>query len=82
VGKKVEVRLSAHTVEVLFKNKRVASHRCSRRKGGFTTVAGHMPEPHQKYLVWTPSRIIKWASETGLNTKADVHPETQTSRSL
>lgn len=72
VGKKVEVRLSAHTVEVLFKNKRVASHRCSRRKGGFTTVAGHMPEPHQKYLEWTPSRIIKWASETGLNTKALV----------
>jgi transposase len=69
VGKKVDVRLSAHTVEILFKNKRVASHRRSRRKGGFTTVPAHMPDRHQKYLEWTPSRIIKWASETGTNTK-------------
>jgi transposase len=69
VGKKVDVRLSDHTVEVLLKNKRVASHRRSSRKGGFTTVADHMPARHQKYLEWTPSRITKWASETGPNTK-------------
>ena len=71
-GKKVEVRLSAHTVEVLFKNKRVASHHRCRRKGGFTTVAVHMPDRHQKYLEWTPSRIIRWASDTGTNTKEMV----------
>ena len=69
VGKKVDVRLSAHTVEVLLKGKRVASHRRSRRKGGFTTLAAHMPEKHKKYLEWTPSRIIRWASETGANAK-------------
>lgn len=69
VGKKVEVRLSAHTVEVFLKNKRVASHQRSHRKGAFTTVTAHMPDRHQKYLEWTPSRIIRWASDTGTNTK-------------
>lgn len=69
VGKSVDVRVTAATVEVLHKNKRVASHRCSTHKGGFTTVAEHMPERHKKYLEWTPARIIKWAGETGPNTQ-------------
>lgn len=69
VKKKVDVRLSARTIEVLFKNKRIASHGRSYRKGAFTTLSEHMPEPHQKYLEWTPSRIMKWAGETGPNTK-------------
>ena len=69
VGKSVDVRVTAATVEVLYKNKRVASHRRSAHKGGFTTVAEHMPERHKKYLEWTPARIIKWAGETGTNTQ-------------
>jgi len=69
VGKSVDVRVTVATVEVLYKNKRVASHMRSVHKGGFTTVAEHMPERHKKYLEWTPARIIKWAGETGPNTQ-------------
>jgi transposase len=69
VGKSVDVRVTAATVEVLHKNKRIASHRRSTHKGGFTTIAEHMPERHKKYLEWTPARIIKWAGETGPNTQ-------------
>ena len=57
----VEVRLTSSTVEVLFKNKRAAGHQRDFRKGAFTTLTEHMPKNHQRYLEWTPSRIIRWA---------------------
>jgi transposase len=56
-------------VEVLFKNRRVASHKRSYRQGGFTTLPEHMPKSHQKYLQWTPSRIIRWAGKNGPKTQ-------------
>lgn len=83
VGQQVEVRLSPGTVEVLHRNRRVASHLRSSRIGGFTTCAAHMPKSHQRYLEWTPSRIVRWAERTGPQTAALVqrilaakpHPE-------
>ncbi len=65
----VEARITLTTIEVLFKNKRVASHARSYRKGGFTTLKEHMPKAHQQYLEWTPSRIIHWAQQLGPNTE-------------
>jgi len=83
VRQPVDVRVTAGTIEVLFKNRRVAGHRRSCRRGAFTTLAEHMPKAHQKYLQWTPSRIIRWAGKNGPNTQALVtrvleskpHPE-------
>ena len=79
----VDVRLTITTVEILFKNRRVASHKRSYVPGGFTTLTEHMPKSHQRYLQWTPSRIIKWAGKNGPNTEKLVtrilenrpHPE-------
>jgi transposase len=65
----VEVRLTAQTVEVLFKHRRVTSHPRSYRKGAFTTLKEHMPPAHQKYLEWTPERMIRWAQQIGPNTE-------------
>jgi len=67
VREQVDVRLTATTVEVLFKNRRVAAHKRSYVPGGFTTIKEHMPKSHQRYLEWTPSRIIKWAGKNGPN---------------
>ncbi|MCF8070478.1 MAG: IS21 family transposase [Desulfobacterales bacterium] len=64
----VDIRYTNSTVEVLFKNKRVASHLRSYKKGRFTTYRDHMPKSHQKYLEWTPSKIIKWAAKNGSQT--------------
>jgi transposase len=80
---KVDIRFTATTVEVLFKNRRVAGHKRSYQPGKFTTLAEHMPKSHQKHLEWTPSRIIKWAAKNGPNTEKLVtrilesrpHPE-------
>lgn len=72
VGEQVDVRLSALTVEILYKNRRVASHRRSSAEGAFTTNPDHRPRSHQEHLQWTPSRIINWAKQTGPATAALV----------
>jgi transposase len=64
----VDVRYTGSSVEILFKNKRVASYYRSYKQGGFTTLREHMPKSHQQYLEWTPSRIIKWAGKNGPKT--------------
>ena len=69
VKESVEVRFTSTTVEVLFKNRRIASHARNYRRGGFTTLQEHMPKAHQQYLEWTPSRIIRWAAQTGPHTE-------------
>jgi transposase len=84
VHQKVDVRLTRHTVEILYRGQRVASHARSEAKGRFTTDGAHRPKSHQKHLEWTPRRLIDWARhdvgpwcaqavETILNNKP--HPE-------
>ena len=83
IREQVDVRITTHTVEVLFKNQRVASHKRSYNQGHFTTLPQHMPKSHQRYIEWTPSRIIRWAAKNGPNTEKLVtrimenrpHPE-------
>jgi transposase len=69
VKEQVDVCFTNHTVEVLFKNHRVASHKRSYKQGSFTTLTEHMPKSHQRYLEWTPSRIIRWAKKNGPKTE-------------
>lgn len=64
----VDIRHTDTSIEILFKNKRIASYIRSYTKGKFTTCPEHMPKSHQKYLEWTPSRIINWAAKTGPQT--------------
>jgi transposase len=65
VRKQVEARLTSTVVEVLYQGRRVAIHQRSYRKGKFTTLEEHRPKSHQRYLQWTPSRIVIWAEKTG-----------------
>src|SRR5579859_7554920 len=83
VGEVVEVRLTASTVEILRRHRRVASHLRSFMRGHHTTEPAHMPAAHRRHLEWTPSRIEKWAERTGPSTaelvrgvmQARPHPE-------
>jgi transposase len=68
VHEQVEVRLSADVVEILHGRTRVAAHRRSRAKGGFTTEPEHMPSAHRAHAEWTPSRILSWARKVGAAT--------------
>jgi transposase len=65
VHQRVEVRLSAATVELFLKGRRVASHRRLGGRGQYATDPAHMPHAHRAHAEWTPSRLIAWAETTG-----------------
>lgn len=65
VHEKVDLRYTSTTVEIFHQSKRIASHIKSNRQGRHTTCKEHMPKSHQKYLEWTPSRIINWGKTVG-----------------
>jgi transposase len=68
VHQQLEARLSAQTVELFHKGKRIASHPRAWQKGRHTTIAAHMPKAHRHYAEWTPQRLIHWAAKTGAAT--------------
>ena len=65
VHQELEVRSTAQTVELFHRGKRVAAHVRSSLAGKFTTLEEHRSKSHQRYLAWTPGRLIDWARQTG-----------------
>ena len=61
---KVDLRLTAATLEVFHKGGRVAAHARSYVRGGYTTLPEHMPPEHRFYAEWSPSRFVQWAGKT------------------
>ncbi|AGX88715.1 IS21 family transposase [Candidatus Symbiobacter mobilis] len=83
IGQVLELRVTAHALEVLHRGNRVASHMRSAEKGGYTTVTEHLPERHQHHAQWTPERLVAWGERIGVACAATVqkmlerqpHPE-------
>jgi len=83
VGQRVELRITASTLEILHAQTRVAAHAINTRKGAHTTTPEHMPASHREHLQWTPAKLIAWAQRIGAATAAVVrwqmehrpHPE-------
>jgi transposase len=84
VGQKVDIRVTANMVEVFHGGVRVASHaRSLAPTGTAIAIPEHRPKAHQKYLEWTPSRLLSWADAAGPHTAqlfrqilaAKPHPE-------
>lgn len=69
IGKELHVKASAKIIEIFYKNIRIISHVRSYKKGKYSTVSEHMPKSHQKYLQWTPERILAWADKFGESVK-------------
>lgn len=65
VGQVCDARISATTVELFVRGRRVASHPRSGARFKASTVAAHMPEAHRRHLEWTPGRLVAWAGEAG-----------------
>jgi len=68
VGRQLDVRLTATTVEFIYRGQRVASHVRSALRGRHTTADEHMPEKHRKMGQWSPERFIRWAGNIGPDT--------------
>lgn len=60
VSEQVDVRLTATTVEILHKGRRLASHPRQYRKGAHSTNPRHLPASHRAHAEWSPSRLIRW----------------------
>ncbi len=68
IGLALELRVTAHAVEVLYRGERVASHMRCAHQGGFTTVTEHLPE-----------RLIEWGARIGVGCAATVQKMLQAS---
>ena len=64
-GSPLDVRCTRKIIEIFQNNKRIASHLRDDNTGRHSTIKEHMPKSHQRYLDWSPSRIIKWAGTSG-----------------
>jgi transposase len=66
IKKKVDVRLTRNTVEVLYENDRICSHRrLYGRPNQYSTLEAHMPPNHQLYMKWNGDRFRSWAKDIG-----------------
>ena len=82
VGQILDLRITATTVEVLHKGRRVASHP-RHGAGRYSTQTAHMPKSHQAHRDWSPKRLMRWAANIGRHTAQVVrrqledrpHPE-------
>jgi hypothetical protein len=73
IKRKVDVRLTKNTVEVLCDNDRICSHkRLYGRANQYSTLEEHMPPNHQKYLQWNGNRFRSWAVKIGKNAAAVI----------
>lgn len=68
VKQRVEVQAGAETVAIYVGGQRVASHPRSRRVGGHSTCAEHMPQAHRQMTEWTPQALQSWADGIGPGT--------------
>jgi transposase len=62
---RLDVRLTATTVEAFRLGERVAAHIRSYVRGEYTTLPEHRPAGHQAYAEWSPGRFIQWAGKIG-----------------
>lgn len=82
-GKTVDVVYIKDNVEIFHNHKRIAFHRRSTVKGGYSTTAEHMHKNHKWISEWSPQRFIGWASKLGVYVEeyikgvleAKKHPE-------
>lgn len=72
VREEIEARLTATTIEIFYRGRRVASHARSIVRFRFTTDTAHMPEAHKKHFAGADA-VIAWASSVGPMTEAMVN---------
>lgn len=68
VGETVEIRLTAHLIEIFHHGQRIASHK--RQIGpGTTTVTSHQSPNHVHHQLWTLETALSWAQGIGQSTQ-------------
>jgi transposase len=69
VGETVDIRITAHIIEVFHQGQRIASHE-RQTKSGTTTVKDHQLPSHIYHQDWTQETALSWAQGIGQSTKS------------
>ena len=73
IGKKVDVKLTKHVVEVFYNQARVAVHvRLENVQNNPVVKPEHMPEAHRKHLSYNAEEFTEWAHKIGPKTAETV----------
>ena len=73
IGKKVDIRLTKHVVEVFYNQTRVALHvRLEHGQRDPVVKPEHMPEAHRRYLGCNADELTQWAKSIGPKTEETV----------
>jgi len=73
VNKKVDIRITEATIEIFYRDERIASHRRDDTPMTYTTVDAHRPEAHRQYAQWTVARLQAWSAGIGCATEQFIH---------
>jgi transposase len=65
IGKTVDVRIAAHTLEIFYRQTLVAAHARLLKRGHFATTAEHRPERHNAVIELTHERLTERALTVG-----------------
>lgn len=69
-GEVVDIRATAHIVDILYKNRAVATHPRSDEVHGQSTEKSHMPANHRAWSEVNADAIVEWSEEVGPMTRA------------
>ena len=74
IERRVDVRITKNTIEILFSGSRICSHpRLYGPNNQYSTLEGHMPPNHRPDVEWTGDRFRNWAAKYGENTVAVIN---------
>ena len=83
IGKRVNVLYNVATVDIYFRNERIATHKRDPRPFLYTTDPDHLASKHNFLSDWTPEKFIERAAAIGEDTRLYIveilgkrqHPE-------
>lgn len=67
-GERVDLRITASTLEIMSRGRRVALHLLSATEGSVATLAEHRPVAHTRVLEGEPRSLMVWAEAAGPST--------------
>jgi transposase len=77
IGKTVDLRITAHTIEVYYRGQSVARHLRGSGTRRFITEPGHRPERHRAVVELSHERLLERAEAIGPSTAALLREQTE-----
>jgi len=76
-GERVDLRITASTLEIMSRGRRVALHQLADGEGSVVTIPEHRPVSHTRVLEGEPKALMLWAELVGSNTQKMIQHHLQ-----